>query len=105
MRELNIMEIETVSGAGFFSRIAAAGVGALGGVLAGMMKGGTAGGSTGGILGVGVVGALGGLILGGITLGLQGAVYGLTKDWDDTVNMVNAATEEWIGQGNVFPKV
>lgn len=105
MRELNISEIEHVSGAGFFSRIAAATVGALGGATTGMMKVGVAGGSTGGILGVGVVSALVGVVLGGVFGVLQGALYGITSDWDKTIAAVNSSTEEWLGQGTVYPKV
>ncbi|AYM93303.1 MULTISPECIES: hypothetical protein [Serratia] len=105
MRELNIMEVEMVSGAGFFSRIAAAAVGAFGVATTGMMKVGVAGGSTGGILGVGVISALVGVVLGGVFGAMQGAIYGFTNDWDKTISAVNSSTEEWLGQGSIFPKV
>ncbi|MFN3070494.1 hypothetical protein ACKWMY_20605 [Serratia sp. J2] len=105
MRELNIMEVEMVSGAGFFSRIAASAVGALGLATSGMMKVGVAGGSTGGILGVGVISALVGVVLGGVFGAVQGALYGITSDWDKTIDVVNKATEQWMDQTGIFPKV
>lgn len=105
MRELNIMEVESVSGAGFFSRLGAAAVGALGGATTGMMKVGVAGGSTGGILGAGVISALLSVGLGCFWGSIQGAVYGFTEDWNTTIATVNASTEEWMQQGGAFPKV
>ncbi|MFT2791401.1 hypothetical protein ACMV5I_15215 [Serratia sp. T13T92] len=105
MRELNIMEVEMVSGAGFFSRIAAAAVGALGVATAGMLKVGVAGGSTGGILGVGAVTALVGVVLGGVFGVIQGALFGFTSDWDKTIAAVNDYSLKAMDPEGPFPKV
>lgn len=104
MRELQIFEINEVSGAGFFSQI---GAGILGGILGsttGMMKVGIAGGNTGGIFGAGIISALVGVVLGGVSGAVQGATYGLVNDWDKTVEQFNNTTEYWFDMSNANPK-
>ncbi|TFZ50990.1 hypothetical protein E5C26_11525 [Serratia proteamaculans] len=105
MRELSIMEIEHVSGAGFFDRIGAAFLGALAFTGIGAAKGGVSGGSTGGILGVGVIGAAFTAIYGGLHGMLQGAVYGFVNGWDKTLSVFNGITEQWGDQTVPTPKV
>ncbi|QKJ89241.1 hypothetical protein PMPD1_4342 [Paramixta manurensis] len=106
MRELNLMEVNAVSGGAdtFFESVGAMIIGALEGATTGMMKAGIAGGSTGGILGVGVVSALVGLILGGVLGLVQGGVYGLVNGWDNTIETFNNATKQWFDQNSPLPK-
>lgn len=96
MRELQICEINEVSGAGFFSSIGASVLGGIMGATTGIMRATVVGGNTGGILGLGIIGGLGGAILGGVFGGIQGTVYGLVNDWDKTLEEFNKATEQWL---------
>lgn len=104
MRELQVCEINEISGAGFFSQIGAGVVGGLLGATTGMMKVGIAGGNTGGILGVGVISALFGVVVGGASGAVQGAAYGLINDWDKTVEQFNNSTEYWFDMSNSNPR-
>lgn len=56
MRELNVMEIDAVSGAGLFSSLTSAILGATAAGCAGAIIGGMHGGDGGGLLGVGSIG-------------------------------------------------
>jgi hypothetical protein len=105
MRELNIMEIEHVSGAGLFDRLGAAFLGGLAGFGLGAAKGGVSGGSTGGILGVGAIAAAVTAIVGAATGVFQGAVYGFVNGWDKTLSFFNTVTEQWADQTVPTPKV
>ncbi|HKS33419.1 MAG TPA: hypothetical protein VJS14_06795 [Enterobacteriaceae bacterium] len=95
MRELTMMEIEAVAGAGLFSRIGAAALGGMAGFSGGAMQGGIAGGNTGGILGFGLISSLVGALWGGVMGMAQGVVYGLVNDWDPTLALFNKNTEQW----------
>jgi hypothetical protein len=92
MRELTAMELGHVSGAGFFSRLGAAKMGALWGFTAGLLIGGSAAGRIGGFLGVGAITGLVGLIVGGVVGPFAGASYGLAYDWDKTTDQI----AEWV---------
>lgn len=83
MRELSVMEIETVSGAGFFSSLTSAILGATAAGCAGAIIGGMHGGDGGGILGFGAIGQLVGMIGGGLIGVVAGAVGGAVVGWDD----------------------
>ncbi|MGU3413088.1 hypothetical protein ACLBW2_00680 [Enterobacteriaceae bacterium C23F] len=104
MRELQICEINEVSGAGFFSQIAAGFVGGLLGANSAMMKVGIAGGNAGGIVGASVISALFGVVAGGIFGAVQGAVYGFVNDWDKTVEQLNNNMEQWFDMSQSNPK-
>lgn len=101
MRELTTMEIDAVAGAGFFSRIGAGAMGVVFGLSAGTMKGGIAGGSVGGILGVGAVSALVTMVWGGFMGAIQGGLYGLVNDWDQTLKAFNASSDQLWDYSNV----
>jgi hypothetical protein len=105
MRELNIMEIEHVSGAGLFDRLGAAFLGGLAGVGVGSAKGGVSGGSTGGILGVGAIAAAVTAIWGGGLGAVTGAVYGFVNGWEHTRVWFNEVVEQWGNMGIPTPKV
>lgn len=104
MRQLNTFEINEVSGAGFFSSIAASGLGLIMGAGTGMYKSAVGGGNTGGVLGAGIIAAGVGLVIGGITYAIQGAVYGLVNDWDKTLEIFNNNTEYFLDFSNNVPK-
>jgi hypothetical protein len=105
MRELNIMEIEHVSGAGLFDRLGAAFLGGLAGIGIGSAKGGVSGGSTGGILGVGAIAAAVTAVWGGGLGAVTGAVYGFVNGWDKTLGWFNEVVEQWGRQDIPAPKV
>lgn len=105
MRELSIMEIEHVSGAGFFDRIGAAFLGGLAFMGIGSAKGAVSGGSTGGILGIGAIAAVVTGLVGGALGAFQGAVYGFVNGWDKTLSVFNSITEQWGDQTVPTPKV
>ena len=104
MRQLNTFEINEVSGADFFSSIAASGLGLVMGVSSGAYKGGVGGGNTGGVLGLGIIAALVGMTVGGVLYGVQGAVYGLVNDWDKTLEIFNNNSEYFFDYANNVPK-
>lgn len=105
MRELNIMEIEHVSGAGLFDRLGAAFLGAVAFTGVGAAKGGVSGGSTGGILGVGAIAAAVTAIYGGLQGMAQGAIYGFVNGWDKTLSLFNSITEQWGDLTVPTPKI
>lgn len=105
MRELNIMEIEHVSGAGLFDRLGAAFLGGLAGIGIGSAKGGVSGGSTGGILGIGAIAAAVTAIWGGGLGAVTGAVYGFVNGWNKTLGWFNSVVEQWGDQTVPAPKV
>lgn len=105
MRELNVMEVESVSGGWFFGNIAAAILGGIVGMNTGAAKVAVTAGSTGGILGVGVVSAIVGAVWGAIGGGIQGAAYGLINGWDKMLNLFNSNSEQWADITNPAPKV
>jgi hypothetical protein len=104
MRELTIMELEHVSGAGLISRVGAAGLGAILGLVNGVVKGGVSGGSAGGLLGVGIIGGAITMIVGGILGPIAFGVYGLVNDWDKTLEMYNRTASQWADFSTV-PRV
>ena len=83
MRELNVMEIDAVSGAGLFSSLTSAILGATAAGCAGAIIGGMHGGDGGGLLGVGSIGQLVGMIGGGLIGIVAGAIGGAVVGWDD----------------------
>lgn len=93
MRELTFIEVQNVSGAGFFSSIGAGVVGGLAGMTSFGVKWAMSGGSAGGILGVGLVSGGAGLIIGAVVGLVDGAVYGLMNDWDTTSKWFNTIVE------------
>lgn len=105
MRELNIMEIEHVSGAGLFDRIGAAFLGGMMGIAIGTNKGGVSGGSVGGILGVGAISGLVTMVMGGVFGVVQGATYGFVNGWNKTLEMFNKTSEQWLDQTVPTPKI
>lgn len=105
MRVLSVMEIESVSGAGLFSRVGASVLGAITFLNVGMAKGGVSGGSTGGILGVGAISAAVTMVIGGVSGVMSGAVYGFVNDWTKTLGEFNKSTEQWFDQSTPAPKV
>lgn len=105
MRELNIMEIEHVSGAGLFDRLGAAFLGAVAGFGLGVSKGGVSGGSTGGILGVGVIAAAVTAVVGAAAGVVQGGLYGFVNGWDKALSFFNNVTEQWGDLTVPTPKV
>lgn len=96
MRELTIMEVDSVSGASFLSRVGAAGLGALTGLSSGSMRGGVSGGSVGGILGFGLISSLVTMVYGGALASVFGAVYGAVNDWDKTLEAFNNYSDQFI---------
>jgi hypothetical protein len=104
MRELTMMELEHVSGAGVISRVGAAGLGAILGLVNGVVKGGVAGGSAGGLLGVGVIGGLVTMVVGGIIGPIAFGAYGLVNDWDRTLELYNKTADQWA-DFSIVPKV
>ncbi|KKB02753.1 hypothetical protein [Pantoea anthophila] len=95
MRELNVMEISEVSGAGILESITSAiTLGAMG-FCAGAAYGGIHGGDQGGLLGVGVVGQLVGVIVGPIIGIVGGGTLGAVLGWNDP-DSVNAIATQWL---------
>ncbi|MTH45710.1 hypothetical protein [Intestinirhabdus alba] len=104
MRELHVLEINEVSGAGLLSAIGAGVLGGVMGITSGLFKGGVGGGNTGGILGAGIIAALVGMCVGGIVYGVQGVLYGLANDWDKTLEVFNNYTEQFFDFTMNVPK-
>ncbi|MEE4408887.1 MULTISPECIES: hypothetical protein [unclassified Serratia (in: enterobacteria)] len=105
MRELTIMEVDEVSGAGFFDTMGAGVLGAVTGSTNLMYKAAVSGGSTGGMLGVGIVSAGVGLIVGAVMGGIQGGLYGITNGWTKTLSLFNKSVEQWGDNTLPIPKV
>ncbi|WP_035056129.1 hypothetical protein [Andreprevotia chitinilytica] len=105
MRELNVMEVEAVSGTGFFSRLGSMVLGAVTGASIGAAKGSANGGSGGGLLGFGLLGNAVGAIVGGVLGVVQGGLFGFVNDWDATVKLFNDSTKTWSDPTTSTPKV
>ncbi|MFU2316234.1 colicin V synthesis protein [Rahnella sp. PCH160] len=95
MRELSVMEVEAVSGAGFFSALTSAILGAAGAGSAGAIIGGMHGGDGGGVLGVGTIGQGVGMIVGGLFGIAFGAVAGAIVGWNDP-DAVTSLVTQWV---------
>lgn len=93
MRELTSVEMQTVSGAGFFDFIGSVVVGAVAGITAFGVKWAMSGGSAGGIIGVGLVSGAGGLVIGAVVGLVDGALYGAMNGWDTTAGWFNTIVE------------
>lgn len=104
MRELNVMEVQEVSG-GCLSRIGAMFLGGVDGGIAGTYKGAVTAGSSGGLLGFGLIGALVGAIWGGVYGVAQGTVYGFINDWGRTLELFNEHVQSWLDPNAPPPKV
>ncbi|VWD47725.1 hypothetical protein BCO18442_05861 [Burkholderia contaminans] len=104
MRELTMMEIDEVSGGGFFSRCGASVVGGVGGAIAGVWKGAVSGGSTGGYLGLGILSAGVGAIAGGVLGIVGGALYGVINDATQTVKVFNSIMDNLFDMNTPAPK-
>ncbi|MGU3525043.1 colicin V synthesis protein [Enterobacteriaceae bacterium C23F] len=104
MRELNVMELDAVSGAGLWSALTSSVLGAVVGVAAGALVGGSAATKGGGILGLGIiaegVGMVGGAILGGIACTVGAFIVGYNDP--DTVSSlaIQAGTQMINSIGN-----
>lgn len=99
MRELTSIEMQTVSGAGFFDFIGSVVVGAVAGITAFGLKWAMSGGSAGGVLGVGLVSGAGGLVIGAVVGLVDGALYGAINGWDTTVGWFNDIVENQLDLG------
>ena len=95
MRELNVMEVEAVSGAGFLSALSSAVLGGLAAGGQGAIIGGMHGGDGGGILGVGAVGQLVGMVGAGLIGLAGGAIGGFVMGWDDP-DTVKSLVTQWV---------
>lgn len=93
MRDLSSVEIENVSGAGFFDFIGAVAVGSVTGITAFGQKWAMSGGSTGGIVGAGIISAGVGLIVGAVVGLVDGSLYGAVNGWTATVGWFNQVVE------------
>jgi len=93
MRNLNVMEIEAVSGAGLWSSITSAFIGGLSAASAGSLVGGTHGGDGGGLLGFGLIGQAVGMIVGCIMGGLTGAISAAIIGWNDPDMVISLSTQ------------
>lgn len=95
MRELNVMEIEAVSGAGFFSALTSAILGGAAAGAAGAVIGGMHGGDGGGILGFGAIGQGVGMVAGGLFGIAFGAIGGAIIGWNDP-DSVTSMVSQWV---------
>lgn len=93
MRELTSVEMQHVSGAGFFDFIGAVVVGAITGITAFGLKWAMSGGSAGGVIGAGVVSGAAGLIVGAVVGLIDGAIYGAANGWSTTIAWFNQIVE------------
>jgi len=93
MRELTSVEMQSVSGAGFFDFIGAVVVGGVTGTTSFGLKWAMSGGSAGGVLGVGLVSGTGGLVIGAAVGLVNGALYGAINGWGPTVGWFNTVVE------------
>jgi len=93
MRDLNMMEIDAVSGAGLWDAITSSILGATAAGCAGAIIGGMHGGDGGGILGIGAIGQLVGMIGGGLIGVVAGAVGGAVVGWDDAATVTSLVTQ------------
>ncbi|MGR3908673.1 hypothetical protein Q3A80_16660 [Burkholderia sp. SR8] len=104
MRELTMMEINEVSGGGFFSRVGAMGLGGLTGFISGLAKGAVVGGAQGGLLGVGLITGAAGMIIGAVVSTIGGVIYGAVNDEKQTVKLFNALMENIFNWLSPTPK-
>lgn len=95
MRELNVMEINEVSGAGAWEAITSAIAMGVTGLAAGTCYGGINGAAGGGQLGFGLIGQLVGVIVSPIVGGVAGAVLGAIIGWDNPEG-VTALCTQWL---------
>jgi hypothetical protein len=93
MRDLNMMEIDAVSGAGFWDAATSAILGAVAAGCAGAIIGGMHGGDGGGILGVGGIGQLVGMIGAGMIGVVAGAIGGAVIGWNDPETIKSLVTQ------------
>ncbi|WP_242281401.1 colicin V synthesis protein [Pantoea deleyi] len=95
VRELNVMEINEVSGGDIFSSLTSAIILATTGFAAGAAYGGIHGGDQGGLLGVGIIGQLAGVIIGPIVGVIGGFILGAVMGWNDP-DSVTAIATQWL---------
>ena len=100
MRDLNMMEIDTVSGAGFWDAVTSSILGAAAAGSAGAIIGGMHGGDGGGILGVGAIGQLVGMIGGGLIGVAAGGVLGAVMGWNDSATVTSLVTQFFTSAAN-----
>jgi hypothetical protein len=93
MRELNVMEVEAVSGAGFLSSLSSAILAGTVFAAGGTYIGGVGGGSGGGFLGFGLLGEAVGAIAGGILGAATGVVMGAALGWDNPESINSLSTQ------------
>jgi hypothetical protein len=106
MRELNVVEMQQVSGGcNFFDTIGAMISGAFYGLGSGAAKGAASAGGGGGFLGFGLIGQLVGGVFGGIWGALSGAWYGATNGSAQTNQVVSHNLELWADPTSSYPKV
>ncbi|CAN0617474.1 conserved protein of unknown function [Burkholderia multivorans] len=99
MRELTMMEINEVSGGGFFSRLGAMALGGITGFISGTAKGAVVGGAQGGLLGVGLITGAAGMIVGAVISTVGGVVYGAIHEESQTIKLFSAMMEnimDWV---------
>lgn len=99
MRELTSVEMQTVSGAGFFDFIGSVVVGAAAGITAFGLKWAMSGGSAGGLVGAGIISGGVGLIVGAVVGLVDGALYGAMNGWDTTAGWFNNIVENQFDLG------
>jgi len=99
MRDLNLMEVNAVSGAGLWESITSSILLASAGGAAGAIIGGMHGGDGGGIIGIGAIGQLVGMLGAGAIGTVAGAVAGAIMGWNDSAS-VNSLTNQFFT--NVF---
>ena len=99
MRELTSLEVQNVSGAGFFDFVGAVVVGSVTGITSYGLKWAMSGGSTGGVVGFGIISAGVGLIVGAVVGLVDGALYGAINGWDTTVAWFNQINENQFDMG------
>lgn len=101
MRELSVMEVQEVSGAGLFGglfdRFAAAALAGVVGFAGGLVIGGKAGSGAGGILGVGALTAGVTMVIGGIVGPVVSATAAFAAGWDVTFTYVKKFFDGAIG--------
>lgn len=95
MRELNVMEISEVSGAGFWDAVNGAITLGATGFAAGGAYGGIHGGDNGGLLGIGAFGQLVGVIVGPVIGVIGGGALGAVLGWNDLAS-VTALSTQWV---------
>lgn len=100
MRDLNMMEIDAVSGAGFWSAVTSSIIGASAGFTGGAIIGGMHGGDGGGIFGIGAIGQFIGMFSAAIVGGVNGGISGAVLGWNDAESITSLATQFWSNVAN-----